>query len=130
MTTSMSFEDYLNSWNKYLIVNNTKDWFEEEDDEVESKSANSFDNEFVIVTKKKSVKKTNYNKNDIFHNGKIIKWWPDKNFGFIRCSKFPSKDIFCHGSNILGKPVIGTKVKINVCSNNKGGLIANKCLVF
>lgn len=128
---SETFAEYIGAWQKFLVENNTKDWADEEDDDVlpkpiivfkqiEKPIENSLPevNEFTQVKRKtKKVKKATETR------GKLLKWIPQKNFGFVVSPKYPGTQIFCHGSNFIGNPIIGGNVVIEIGTNWKGVIV-------
>jgi cold shock CspA family protein len=141
LKTATSFEEYLMLWGNYLKDNNTHDWNDDEDEteelKAEEKTSNivlktfEITNDFKLVTNKK--KRSTYKKeptNNLEFRGKILKWFPDKNFGFIICKNITNKDIFCHGSNLSGSPRMGSKIKINVTKNKKGDYVISKGIIY
>lgn len=142
INNSETFAEYLGAWQKFLVENNTKDWADEEDDDVsharqlsacavlpkpiivfkqiEKPIENSLPevNEFTQVKRKtKKVKKATETR------GKLLKWIPHKNYGFVVSPKYPGTQIFCHRSNFIGNPIIGGNVVIEIGTNWKGVIV-------
>ena len=120
-----SFGGYLEAWDNYIKANNLDDWADDEDDQEKSylrEPLAEVNDEFIVVKSKKTkTKKTNYKKTkDTREQGTLLKWIPKKNFGFIICAKFPKTEIFCHGSALIGLPIIGGKVLVKIGRNEKG----------
>lgn len=127
---SETFSEYLSAWQKFLVENQTMDWADEDDEDMlpepivvfktMTPTENPVPEEDEFTQVKKKVKKNKTSKKITETRGKLLKWIPQKNYGFLVSPNYPGTQIFCHGSNFTGNPIIGGNVVIEIGTNSKG----------